>query len=306
LTHFILSDPARRQQMNAFLIDYRQGADPVEAFEKAFGIKVKDLASLLDRYMRSFPAAIYQFKDMPSPDITVTTLPASANKLLLWDAADRLCPLQGEMAPLLEKIRTEAALYPGDDFAARVLAQAEIILGDEWKAVDYLQGRIAAVPDDAQAHFMLGQAWYLMTVHKHLLDGETADSQMDKARRELGRAYTLDPLDAPTLYYYARSLARAGQPPSDNMIAAAMEAQALEPNVSNYSAYAAFLLIQRDRFDEAKEMLTSLASNPHAPREAAWAKSVIAAIDRHASPQEISKAFSSPTPADTPAEAPAK
>ncbi len=294
LTHWVMSDPERNKAFHAFIDAYRGGEDPVAAFEKAFGVKVKDLGRTLDTYFDHLNAQIYRIHDMPVPQVTVAALPASASKLLLWDAADRICPAPGDRADLLTRIQAEAAKYPDDAFAEDVLARAEMIIGDESQALGYLKARVTAHPDDAEAQFMLGQTWYLMTVHKHINEGETADSQMKAARTALGRSYQLDPLNAPDLYYYSLALAVPGEPPSDNMIAAAMEAQALAPSESEYDIRAAALLIQRGRNDEAKTMLVPIASNPHTPQAAAWAANIIAVIDRKGTKDEIEAALRTP------------
>ncbi len=300
LSHYILFDPEHRKQFQTFLEAYRTGKDPVPAFEAAFGIKVKDLDHVLTTYLNKLQANLYRIKDMPAPVVTTTILPPSASKLLLWDAAARLCPVRDDRLPLLAQIRTEAAKYPDDPFALDVLARAEITIGDEWKALDYLKARVAAHPDDGDAQFMLGQTLFLMTIHKHINPGETAESQMAAARQALGKAYLIDPLNAPNLYYYSRALDVPGQPPSDNTIMAAMEAQRLSPSVDTYAIRAANLLVARERFDEAKTMLIPLASNPHAPQEAAWATNIIAVIDRHGSKAEVVAALRTPMAAETP------
>jgi len=304
LTHYLLSDPARRKQFAAYVDAYRGGQDPVAAFASTFGIKVKDLDGILFTYLDRMQASLYRIHDMPTPVVTTTTLPPSASRLLLWDAAARLCPPPDERPALLAKIRAEAAKYPDDDFAKTVLARAEIVIGDEWKALDYLKARVAAHPDDADAQFMLGQTWYLMTAHKHIIDGETAQSQMKAARAALGTAYQLDPLNAPDLYYYSLALAAPGEPPSDNMIAAAMQAQILAPSVDIYAIRAARLLAVRGRLAEAKDMLVPLASDPHREVEAAWAANIIALIDRQASQADVIAALRSPIGADTAKPAP--
>jgi tetratricopeptide (TPR) repeat protein len=304
LTHYILSDPPRHQKFAAFMDAYHSGEDPVAAFERVFGIKVKDLDNILVSYFNKMQASVYRIHDMPAPVVTATTLPPSAKKLLLWDAYDRMCPAPDDQQALLAKIQTEAAKYPGDAFAEDVLARAEIVIGDESQALDYLKQRVAAHPDDAEAYFMLGQTWYLMTIHKHILDGQTPDSQKAAARAALGKSYQLDPLYAPNLYYYSLALAVPGQPPSDNMIAAAMEAQALSPSVDTYAVHAAQLLVVRDRMAEAKEMLIPLASNPHAPKPAAWAANIIAIIDRQGSQAEVLAALKAPVDPDAAKAAP--
>ncbi len=292
LTHYILSDPKHHEQFDAFVTAYRKGEDPVAAFETAFGIKVKGLDKILDTYLnKNIKATLYRINAMPQPNIAVTPMPASADKLLLWDFASRTCASTKTYPDLLPKIRTEAQKYPGDDYAASVLARAEIIIGDEWKALDFLTPYLKAHPDDAEAQSMVGQAWYLMTVHKHILDGETADSQMKTARKALGTAYGLDPLDAPNLYYFALAQDFEKSEPSDNAINAAMEAHFLIPSVEDYSLTAADMLIRKGRMNDAKDMLVPLSSDPHNPRRVAWINHVVARIDEGASKADVLRAL---------------
>ena len=300
LTHYIQADPARMAQFNTYLTAYRKGEDPVTAFEKAFGTPVKNLGKMMDTYLFKIMATQYKMNAMPVPVISVKDMPASANKLLLWDAADRLCPATADIPTLLANIRTEAAKFPGDDYAAMTLARAEIIIGDEPKALDYLKTYTAAHPDSAEAAYRLGQTWFLMTVHKHIVDGETADSQMKQARIALGKSYKLDPLNPGDLYYFSLALQDQAPEPTDNAINAAMEAHYLAPSVESFAFQAAQLLIRKGRLDEAKEVLSPLASNPHYPELATWVKGIIAAIDGGASKDDVLKAMSRPPNAATP------
>ncbi len=159
LSHYLLADPDRRKKLSAYLQAYAHGDDPVTSFETIFGIPVKTLSKVLDSYMNTkLMATVFRVHDMPVAQVTVTTLPASASKLLLWDAADRLCPQHENIPALLDHIRTEAARFPTDDFAQSALARAEIIIGDEAKAIPYLKTYTVTHPDDADGFFMLGQA----------------------------------------------------------------------------------------------------------------------------------------------------
>ena len=294
LTHYIMADPERQKQFDAYLAAYARGDDPVAAFEKAFGMPVKDLRKTLDRYLDKIMATQYRIHDMPAPEITVTDMPVSANKLLLWDAADRLCPATADMPGLLTNIRTEAAKFPSDDYAAMTLARAEIIIGDESQALGYLKAYTATHPDDAEAAYRLGQTWFLMTVHKHVADGETAESQMKQARAALGKSYRLDPLNPGDLYYYSLALQDQAPEPTDNAINAAIAAHELAPSVESFAFQAAQLLVRKGRLSEAKDVLFPLASNPHYPELSKWVRGVIAAIDGGASKEDVLKAMAAP------------
>lgn len=288
LGHWIISSPDREKMFVKYITDINQGQDPVTAFEADFNVKVAALPKLLRSYMeKEMPITTYNIKAMPKIDVSVTAMPESAHKLLLWDAADRICPGEKDGATLLQHIQDEAARYPNDDFAQMALLRADIIIGDESKALDPLLAYTGAHPDDAEARFRLGQVWYLMTIHKHYASGETAESQMRKARAAFGRSYQLDPLNPSNLYYYALAHSDMDDFPDENAVTAAVEARNLAPAVEDFAIYAARLLILKDRPEEAKPMLFPAANNPHNTKEAKWASDIIAAIDRHAPKAEL-------------------
>ena len=146
----------------------------------------------------------------------------------------------------------------------------------------------------AEAAYMLGQAWYLSADHARQIAGETKASELQKARVALGKAYTLDPLNAANLYYFV--LAQQGQPgyPDDNTITAIIQAHDLAPSVTSYAVLAAELLVQTGDMAEAKTMLFPLASNPHGGKARTWATDIIAAIDKGGSKDDILKQMRTP------------
>ncbi len=287
LTHWIFADVNRRAQFRTYLTAYGNGDNPVTAFETAFGIKVKDLDKTLHSYLYHMKAQAYQMDAMPTPHVTISAMPASAQKLLLPDAGVRMCAAGKGGQSLLDTIRTEAAGFPNDNYAQTVLARAEIVVGDEAKALPWLKASVAAHPKDAEKLALLGETWYLMTNHKQVLAGETAGSQLQHARDAMGAAYQFDPLNATNLFYFSLALDNTSEAPDENAVNAAVEAHDLAPSVFAYASHAAMLLIRSDRLKEAASMLYPMASNPHAPELAARMRGVIDAIDKGASKAEI-------------------
>jgi hypothetical protein len=110
---------------------------------------------------------------------------------------------------------------------------------------------------------------------------------MASARSALLKAYKLDPLYAPALYYL--SLAQSNLPsyPNDAAINAAVQASNLAPSVDEYAWYAAHLLIVKARGADAVVLLTPLSANPHSARTARQARAAIDAIKAGKSKSEI-------------------
>ncbi|WKL56268.1 hypothetical protein Q1W73_11260 [Asticcacaulis sp. ZE23SCel15] len=302
MTHWILSDPKRTQALSAYVVARNRGDDPVKAFETAFGVPVSKLSTVLGSYMRTLKATIYTVKDMPVPQITLTSLPASADKLLLWDSSVKSC-LPKDLEPgTLAKIRTEAAKFPNDDYAKGALARAEIIYGDEEKALDYYRAYTTANPKDPEGFFRLGQTLFLMARHDKFAAGETFDTQMKKARTAFGKAYTLDPLNAVNLYYLSMTARIGPNGPDNSSLNAAYEAHLLAPSIPEYAMNAARMLISKDRMADARRAMASLANNPHGGAFAQWVGTIIAGIDAGKTKTEVLALMATPVPEDKPDE----
>ncbi len=249
---------------------------------------------MMQSYLHHMTAQAYRVDNMPTPQITVSAMPASADRLMMWDAALRTCPAKSSWKDLTMNVTAEAARFPGDDFAQMAQARMQVEIGDESQALPYLTAYTAAHPDDAEAASMLGQAWFFSAANGRTITGETKESELQKARTILGKAYTLDPLDAANLYYFAMAQQNPLGASDDNTVTAAVEAHALAPSVREYAALAALMLVQNDEMDEAKTMLYPLASNPHGGPAQDWAAAIIAAINKGAGKDEVLKLMQTP------------
>jgi len=288
LTHYLLSDPTRRAAFARYIAARNRGEDPITAFETLIGVKVDVLSATLNSYMNgNFGATLYRMRNLPNPTVNVAQLPPSANKLLLWDAAAKGCAQQEYRPALLTKIREEAAKFPQDALANAVLARAEIVIGDEEKALPFYTNLTAAEPNNAEAHFRLGQILYLMVTHEKYLPNETNDSQLAKARAAFVRSYQLNPLNYVNLYYLSRTAKRDASFPDESSLNAAVEAHFLAPSIPTFAGNAAILLIFANQLQEAKIILQSLANNPHGGRLEQRYVDAIAAIDAGKSKFEI-------------------
>jgi len=289
LSHYIMSSQENRQRFKAFLEAYNSGTPPQEAFKASFGFPSEELNKILKPYLRKMNALIYTSDDMPVPEVSVSHLPASAKRLLLWDAAIKAG--HGEDKPYIDLIRSEAARYPQDDYARLVLARAENELGDPTKAIPVLQSYLTSHPHDSEAQFLLGQSYYRLNSNKVFLPGETRDSQLNKSRIAFSNAYKIDPLNAPNLYYLAKAQIEFAGPRNTVALNSALQAHYLRPSVVSYALLAAQLLIINERLLEARDILYQMANDPHQTGQAKIAKTVIEAIDANLSQQDIMKGF---------------
>ncbi len=296
LTHWIFATPERMAQFQVFLRAYRKGDDPVAAFESSFGLSVKKLTAEMDHYFQKMPAKVYELKDMQVPVITTKGLPGALDKLLLLDAGMRsgLPPAIAEKT--LASIRRETAKFPENDEAQLILARAEAIGGDPMKAIAWLTPYSSTHPDNAEASFRLGEAWYHRAISDATSEAELPDT-LKKARTALSAAYKRDPLNASTLYYL--SLAGYDQPgyPDDNALNAAIQAYNLEPAVTAFAFQAVYLLIRKNQATDAVDILQVIAENPHGGGESKRAGILLKAITNGMSQTDLEKVMYNPEPA---------
>jgi len=290
LTHYIMASPERIQIFAAYIGDVDAGADPVKTFESRFGIPMKDLPKTLHDYLqKGVPVVSFSFKSMPAPDITLTAMPKSADQLLMWKSAFETCGADRLGNDLIDRMNAERLKYGNDTFSQLAVARA-VILHDEPSSARYAEFQtlltqyVAANPQDSEALYLLGRSYYRQGTAKNDSD---AVGHMASARSALLKAYKLDPLYAPTLYYV--SLAQSNLPsyPNDAAINAAVQASNLAPSVDEYAWYAAHLLILKDRGADAAVLLTPLATNPHSARISKRAHAAIEAIKAGKSKSEI-------------------
>ncbi|HEX2561969.1 hypothetical protein [Phenylobacterium sp.] len=257
LMHYMRSDAERAAQLNTAMRAISRGEDPLAAFKAATGAEPRQLDKRLQRYRKL--QLILLENNQPDPDVKLTQLPASADDLLLENLRLMTSPPEPVDTRLLAQIRAKAARYPGDRLAEMTLARAEFTYGDVDKAHAILDARIAADPKDKDALVLAGVGQYLAG-HRH--PAQKPD-RLRAGRRYFGKAHALDQNDFRILFHYAKSRALEPSFPTDNDIAALLQARALAPSVSEISLFAGAALMRRDRKEEAARVLAPVLNSPH-------------------------------------------
>jgi hypothetical protein len=292
LVHYFYSNPQRQAALNRLLAAQRR-QPPAEAVNAAMGMPPEGLARELRNYIAAGSLAYRQMvkPEVAPPPVTVTTLPASASALILYEAALRAGLPAARGPAYLQQIRTAAARYPDDPLAMRVLADIELRFGDGAVADRLLDRLLVASPNDAELLYLKGLRWLIAA------QGTNPPPQAAAtARQWFGRAQRADQNRFQTFYRYAQSL--RGQPEylSDNTSNALLLAHQLAPQVHGITMEAASVLIARHEYREAIALLTPLSSDPHNMSLAQAARDMIARA-------EAAAAAATP-PARTPAAAP--
>jgi hypothetical protein len=268
LTHYILSSSENIQHFRNFIALGLQGVEPTKAFEQAFGYKVSKLNNVLWKYrLQTAKALKLNLTAGGAGDIQFSSLPASANNLLLADAALKACPTPKVGESLLEKIRKEAAKFPNSDFADFTLARAEIEWGNPHAAITFLTTKTKT--KSFEVSYLLGLA------HLKLAEQSQAKEQkayLDSAQTHLLNAFALNQQSAEASYAYFRAGVLAQAAPSNEILGAAIIAAQLQPEVSSYSRAAALSHAYLKQLSEVELSLSLMASHSREPQIAEWAK----------------------------------
>lgn len=269
LTHYMRSDPERAKQLDAAIKAIAAGKDPVKSFEDATGQSMAELTQALKKYQK------LQILGIKNPGtavpMTITTLPKSADDLLLDELRLILAPTGEVDGDFLAGVRRKAARYPGDRLAEQTLARAEFVMGDVAAGEAIMKRRLEASPDDLEGLLLAGTGQLMAGMR----DPKAKAARYKAARIPIAKAYALNKNDFRPLYAYA--LARSTEPtfPTENDLKALMEARYLAPAVQELSWRAGMALIQKGRRDEAAVVLAPVINNPHAGRAAARARELL-------------------------------
>lgn len=272
LTHYMVSDPVRKARLGDYLTAIAGGADPAAALETALGMDLVAAEKMLKTYLRRMPGIRYPRAERPQVDLVLTTLPPSADALLLENQRLKSGVSKVEQPEFLRLIRERAARFPDDRLAQLTLARAEITFGDRAAGEALLTRRIEADARDVDALWLMA----LSRLFAGSADPSRRAALYAEAGPWLGKAFAIDPNRYQILYDFAQSRSQTPGYPSDNTLTVLLRAHELAPQVAPVTLAAARALMKRGRFDAAIAMLTPLANSPHGGGLAAVAARLIA------------------------------
>ncbi|KAK0360196.1 hypothetical protein LTR94_028243, partial [Friedmanniomyces endolithicus] len=233
----------------------------VEALETAIGMSAADLDRALRTYARGrVLMGAFSSEQFQAETVEVTTLGQAESDLLLLNL--RLATVRDDeedQAEYLATVKARTAPHLADPFAQRLLARAEIRMGDRLKGEELAKALAEADPTDTEALLLIAES-RIEAAH-----GEDADysALMGQARRYLGMAYAQDDLDFRTLYMLSQT--RRGMPsfPDDNDKETILLALELAPQIPTIRFAAAQTLAARSEYGQAIALLHPMTSDPH-------------------------------------------
>lgn len=283
LTHYMLSDPGRSRQLDAYIAAVGAGADPVKAFTDATGHTPQTIGRLVRAYLvKGFPYTRFERAKFAAPAVTVAALPAGTGDLLLM--SQRIKADNGEDAPsdrtdgpvLLAAARKVAAPYAGARMADLTLARAELKLGDAAVAERLLAALREKDPNDVDV-LIVSAAHRLKAAEA--ATGKDRAALLGEARAMAGKAYKLDSNHYQTLVAYARGRESTSGYPNDNDLDVLRDALELAPQVSSLRLKTAQALVGRNKYAEAARVLRPLALNPHGGEVVGAARALLTLIE---------------------------
>lgn len=261
VVHYIFAKPARVSAFERFLAATRSGAQPVPAFEAAFGIRMQKLQARLWQYRYESTYVRASTSGFATPDITVSKLPRSADALLLDQAAMRIGISEPDRQRAVLRRAEDAVADRSDEFAQRVLAQAQVLYGVPEQANAALDALLASAPADPELLYLKGMQH--LTIARR--GAVTARTEYEEARKWFARAYRSDPEYYPALFAWAESLSPEPRLVSENTLNVLWKAALLAPQATQIRVTTANMLMLDGRFEDAEMLLARIVVSPRDP-----------------------------------------
>lgn len=258
LTHYLLFEPARNNQLTSYFTLLKDGKAMDVAATEAFGdLRVFDRE--LERYLRRprLLAVTVAATSLKIGKINVEPLSAGANEALPWQMLSKRGVNEKSAPQVAEKLRAIAARYPKDPFVQGALAEAEYDVKRFDLSLVAANAALAANPRDIQALTYKGRSLIELAAK-----GERS-ATFAEARNALLAANKIDPEDPEPLFLFYQSFLRAGQTPTSNAIAALHYASVLAPADEQVRMTSAVQRMTDKQYAAAKSALLPVAYNPH-------------------------------------------
>lgn len=259
LTHWFMSDDARRAQLSGYTNAVLAGDDPVRAMEQATGLTLVQVRQALRRYVESRLRMLrYEFERAPA-EITVTRLPRSADDLLLLGQRLKVGVDEDQRAATAELVRRAAGRHPDDPFAMLQLGHAELHFGNPDTGEAILARLLEIEPRNVEALQLMASR------HMALAEDRPDESivLLRRARGFLARAYEADNGNYYTLYMIARTRVGAADYPTENDLVTWDLAHRFAPQLASIRLGYASAMMEEGEFEDAITLLQPLANAPH-------------------------------------------
>lgn len=298
LTHFLLFSDTRRPQLRQYLALRAGGAD-AETAAKVFGdqqVLAKELRSYFGA-RKPYESVTYAPSLIEQPVVHRLTegeaafvqgqlelgsrveIPAAPAANTPPDAARTIAKARDEAIRgrdrWLERLRRDAAKWPGEYGAQRLLAEAECRSGHADECLAAANRAVALAPQDADARAWVGMARVLQADAQA---GPARDAALVEARKAIAAANRLDVRAVEPLPAYYRSFALLGQSVPDNAIDGLQAALTAVPNAPATRVDLAEALAAKGGVTVARRIAMPVAQGPYDSPERPRAQALVAGL----------------------------
>lgn len=273
LTHFLMMEPKRRGQLQAYLVALNRGTPSLESARSAFGdfrSLDSDLASYSNR--PELPGITISAQALPTGAVTVRALSPGESAIMDERLAFERGVPPAEAKALLPALRAAASPFPADPAVQIVLAKAELMAGNRAEAEAAADRALAAAPANIDALILRARASMAGAAR-----GDAAAWR--EARRRIGAANQVDPNDPEPLILFYRSFLAQGIAPTPNAVAGLLRAFELAPQDRNLRLNVGRQYLIDGKAPEARATLAPIAFDPHAGPRGAKVRAVLAKLD---------------------------
>lgn len=275
LSHYLMFEPTRAGQLDAYLAALAAGRSSEEA-AAAFG----DLGQLdreLSQYMNRgrFLYGVLPADQIPEIQVSIRELGPGEEAMMSVHMRSRRGVTERQARALVPEARRVAERFPNDPAVQEALAEAELDAKNFAEAEAAADRAIAADPRRVQSHLYKARA-----IWGRLEAAENKDpAEWAAVRRIIGTANQLDPDDPEPLVTFFESFEASGQEPTANAIDGLLFARSIaREDRSLRVAAARQLLIRRDAAS-ARAMLAPLVGDSHSGRLGEKVGEVLAVLD---------------------------
>lgn len=260
LTHYLVFDPARAGQLDAYLRAIAEGQSAEQA-AAAFG-DLDQLDRDLQRYLDrpSFSYATVPADQIATAPIAIRTLNAAEQAIMEVRMQTKRGVRPGaDAARLASRARRVAAPYPDDPLVQVTLAEIELDANNFDEAEAAADRALAATPNMVDAHLFKGRAiWGRISAA-----GNATPEQWGEVRRWIASGNRLDPDDPEPLVLFYQSYVAAGLTPPANAVDGLLYAYELAREDRSLRLAVGRQLLASGKGDQARAVLAVVMGDSH-------------------------------------------
>jgi Flp pilus assembly protein TadD len=294
LTHFLIMEPSRKGQLQAYLAALNRGTPSLDAARAAFGdfrSLDRDLASYANR--PKLPGVTIAAQALPIGQVAVRPLSPGESAIMVARLPFERGVRKADAKEALPELRLASAPFPADAAVQAALGKAELEAGNPAEAEQAADRALAAEPANIDALIVKARAAMARAPR-----GDVAAWR--EVRRRIGAANRIDPDDPEPLILFYRSFLSQGIAPTPNAVVGLMRAFELAPQDRSLRLNVARQNLIDGKAAEARAALAPIAYDPHSGARGAAVRAVLAKLDEAGAQAALAiwASVSSATPED--------